>query len=99
MCKDFDTLKINYAIMPDLKIGNNNSQIAVANSDREKFQVWIKMYREDMVQQGKEPGSVYEMDDNSYLNTAIVDTDEYIKRLNRYIRKLMKSLKNKAILR
>lgn len=45
MCKDFDTLKINYAIMPDLKIGNNNSQIAVANSDREKFQVWIKMYR------------------------------------------------------
>ena len=80
VCKDFDTLKINYAIMPDLKIGNNNSQIAIANSDREKFQVWIKMYREDMVQQGKEPGSVYEMDDNSYLNTAIVDTDEYIKK-------------------
>lgn len=80
VCKDFDTLKINYAIMPDLKIGNNNCQIAVANSDREKFQVWIKMYREDMVQQGKEPGSVYEMDDNSYLNTAIVDTDEYIKK-------------------
>ena len=61
-------------------VRNNNSQIAVANSDREKFQVWIKMYREDMVQQGKEPGSVYEMDDNSYLNTAIVDTDEYIKK-------------------
>lgn len=77
-CKDFDTLKINYSVLPDLKVGNNNSQIAVANADRNKFQIWVKMYREQMLKEDKEPGNVYEMDNESYMDTAVMDENEYI---------------------
>ena len=38
-CRDFNTLKMNYSILPDLKVGNDNSQIAVANADRNKFEM------------------------------------------------------------
>ena len=72
------TLKMNYSILPDLKVGNDNSQIAVANADRNKFEIWIKMYREDMIKQDKQPGNIYEMDNESYMDTAAVNEDEYI---------------------
>ena len=77
-CHDFDTLKINYSILPDLKVGNDNSQIAVANADRNKFQIWVKMYREQMLKDEKEPGTIYEMNTESYMDTAILDENEYI---------------------
>ena len=77
-CRDFNTLKMNYSILPDLKVGNDNSQIAVANADRNKFEIWIKMYREDMIKQDKQPGNIYEMDNESYMDTAAVNEDEYI---------------------
>lgn len=54
-CRDFNALKMNYSILPDLKVGNDNSQIAVANADRNKFEIWIKMYREDMLKQENSP--------------------------------------------
>ena len=69
---------MNYSILPDLKVGNDNSQIAVANADRNKFEIWIKMYREDMIKQDKQPGNIYEMDNESYMDTAAVNEDEYI---------------------
>ena len=69
-CRDFNALKMNYSILPDLKVGNDNSQIAVANADRNKFGIWIKMYREDMLKQEKQPGNIYEMDNESYMDTA-----------------------------
>lgn len=77
-CRDFNTLKMNYSILPDLKVGNDNSQIAVANADRNKFEIWIKMYREDMIKQDKQPGNIYEMDNESYMDTAAINEDEYI---------------------
>lgn len=77
-CRDFNALKMNYSILPDLKVGNDNSQIAVANADRNKFEIWIKMYREDMLKQEKQPGNIYEMDNESYMDTAAVNEDEYI---------------------
>lgn len=36
--EDFDKLKINYSVLPDLKIGDGNIQIIVANSDIPKVQ-------------------------------------------------------------
>lgn len=79
-CKDFDTLKVNYSILPDLNVGNDNSQIAVANADRNRFQIWVKMYREQMIKEEKEPGSIYEMDSESYMDTAAMDENEYMNR-------------------
>ena len=45
-CKDFDILGMNYSVLPDLKIGDNNSQIVVPNADRSKLEMWFKMWKE-----------------------------------------------------
>ena len=36
------------------------------------------MYREDMIKQDKQPGNIYEMDNESYMDTAAINEDEYI---------------------
>lgn len=74
---DFDVLGINYAVLPDLKVGDNNSQIAVPNADRNKLEVWFKMWKEKQIKEGKEPGEMYAMDQSSYMSTAAVEPGEY----------------------
>lgn len=76
-CKDFDTLGMNYSILPDLKIGDGNSQIVVPNADRSKLEMWFKMWKEKQIGEGKEPGELYMMGQESYLNTATVNQDDY----------------------
>ena len=51
--EDFDKLKINYSVLPDLKIGDGNIQIIVANSDIPKVQHWYQLYQKDMLQRGE----------------------------------------------
>ena len=36
------------------------------------------MYREQMLKDEKEPGTIYEMNTESYMDTAILDENEYI---------------------
>lgn len=76
--KDFNTLGVNYSVLPDLNIGDNNSQIAVSNSDKNKFEVWVKMWREQQIKEGKVPSEVYEMNQDSYMNTGTMTADGYI---------------------
>ena len=77
--QDWNTLGVNYTMLPDLKVGDDNSQIAVANVDRSKVEVWFKMWKEKQLQLGKQPGEMYEMNQESYLNTASMDAADYIK--------------------
>ena len=62
---DFDTLGINYAVLPDLKVGDNNSQLVIPNTDRNKLEMWFKMWKEKQLRNGEQPGEMYEMDENS----------------------------------
>ena len=75
---DFDTLGINYAILPDLKVGDNNSQIAVPNADRDKLEMWFKMWRDKQLREGATPGEMYTMNQESYINTASISEGEYV---------------------
>lgn len=75
---DFDTLGINYAVLPDLKVGDNNSQLVIPNTDRNKLEMWFKMWKEKQLRNGEQPGEIYEMDENSYMNTGTLGEEEYI---------------------
>ncbi len=75
---DFNILKVNYSVLPDLNIGDNNSQIAISNADKNKFEVWVKMWRDRQIADGKTPNEVYEMNQESYMNTGTVSAESYI---------------------
>ncbi len=75
---DFNTLAINYSVMPDLKVGDNNTQIAIPNADRNKFEVWAKMWRTKQIKAGMEPGEIYQMSQESYMNTGSVSAESYM---------------------
>ena len=78
---DFNTLGINYNVLPDLKIGDGNSQIAIPNADRSKLEMWFKMWRDQQIRAGKDPsevGEFYEMTQESYANTSSVSQEDYV---------------------
>lgn len=78
---DFKVLDMNYAIMPDLKVGDGNSQIAVPNADRGKLETWFTMWRDKQLREGKDPeeiGEMYAMNQESYMETASMEAGEYV---------------------
>ena len=76
--EDFDKLKINYSVLPDLKIGDGNIQIIVANSDIPKVQHWYQLYQKDMLQRGEKVPDLNLIDMSTYQNTGKMSTEEYI---------------------
>lgn len=78
---DFEILNLNYTIMPDLKVGDGNSQLAIPNADRGKLETWFTMWRDKQIREGKEPeevGEMYAMDQESYMATGTMDAEEYV---------------------
>lgn len=76
---DFEKLGINYTILPDLKVGDGQSQVIIPNKEVNRMEAWFKLWRDQQIRQGKEdPGEMYTMDQNSYAETAAVTEDEYV---------------------
>lgn len=75
---DFDILGMNYAVMPDLRVGDGNSQIAVPNADRGKLETWFTMWRDKQLREGKEAGEMYAMDQESYMATGHIAEESYV---------------------
>lgn len=78
---DFEILNLNYTIMPDLKVGDGNSQLAIPNADRGKLETWFTMWRDKQIREGKEPeeiGQMYAMDQESYMATGTMEAEQYV---------------------
>lgn len=75
---DFETLNMNYSILPDLKVGDGYTQLAIPNADRSKLETWFSMWKKKLLNEGKDPGEMYAMDQQSYMNMSSVDAKEYI---------------------
>lgn len=75
---DFQTLGMNYSVLPDLNVGDGNSQIAIPNTDRSKLEVWFKMWKDKQLREGKEPGEMYDMDQESYMDTGRMEAENYV---------------------
>lgn len=75
---DFAALKINYTVLPDLKVGDGQIQMMVANSDAYKVEQWYKLYQKDMLKNGEKIPDLNLIDMSTYQKTAEMSTDEYI---------------------
>ena len=79
MFSDFNTMGINYAVCPDLNVGDGYTQVAIPNVNRGLVEDWFKLYKEKALSEGKEiTKEIYTMDGNSYVNTGEVSPEQYI---------------------
>ena len=76
--EDFNRLRINYAVMPDLRVGDGQVQILVANNDIPKMRHWYQLYQEDMLRQGKHVGKFRSITMDEYQATAEMKPEEYV---------------------
>lgn len=75
---DFEALKINYAVLPDLKVGDGQIQLIVASNDLSRVEHWYQMYQQDRLKHGEQVPDMNVIDMSTYQKTAEMTTDEYI---------------------
>lgn len=79
MMSDFNRVGINYAVYPDLNVGDGYTQIAIPNTDRGLVEDWFKLWKEKKLASGEEiTKDMYSMDGNSYVATGEVTAEQYI---------------------
>lgn len=78
--QDLTKLNVNFAMMPDLHVGDGQVQLLVANRDEPKLEQWYQLYRQDhMHQTGEQLPEIQKMDMNTYAQTADTDSEAYIR--------------------
>lgn len=75
---DFQSLGINYAVLPDLNVGDGEIQIVVANSDMPKVEHWYRLYKEGQMEKGNEARDLKTMDLDGYARTGEMGEEDYI---------------------
>lgn len=75
---DFEALRINYSILPDLKVGDGEMQIVIANVDLPKVQHWFDLYKNDELKKGHEVGDLTVINSEKYAETGKMTEEEYI---------------------
>lgn len=78
MLHDFGVLGINYAVLPDLNVGDGYTQIAVANKDQAGMDGWFRLWKEGQLAAGLEPGDYQKISEEAYMETSAMDTEDYI---------------------
>lgn len=76
--EDFDRLGINYAVLPDLNVGDGYVQFLYAEADASKVRSWYEAYQKDFLKAGKWIDSFAPMTEDSYMNTGRIDSEEYL---------------------
>lgn len=78
MKADFKTYGINYAILPDLNVGDGYTQVAIPNSERSMLEQWFKLWKEKALAEGREVKDFYSIDANTYTQTGEITPEQYI---------------------
>lgn len=76
--KDFNSLQINYAVLPDLKVGDGETQLLVANADIAKLKHWYTLYKNDKLANGEELKDLKIVENEQYYNTGKMEAEEYV---------------------
>lgn len=76
--EDYNSLRINYAILPDLKVGDGETQLLVANADIAKVKHWYSLYKNDKLAAGEEVKDLKIIQNEQYVNTGRMDAEEYV---------------------
>lgn len=76
--QDFKTLGINYAILPDLHVGDGDIHLIAANTDLDKLQYWYEKYKEDCFNAGEEVKDMKVVEMKDYTRTGELTEEQYI---------------------
>ena len=76
--EDFASLRINYAVLPDLNVGDGEIQLVVANADLPKVEHWYQMYQEKCLADGKEVGELKVVGMSEYQETGKLTEEAYV---------------------
>lgn len=78
MKNDFGEMKINYSILPDLHVGDSETQIVVPDAEVEGVAFWMKLHNESLLKQGKEVKDMTVMSMANYTKTGEITEEQYI---------------------
>lgn len=76
--EDFESLHVNYSILPDLNVGDGDIQIAIANSDMAKVEHWYNLYKADMLKEGVEVKDMSVVSMEQYQETGKMTEQDYV---------------------
>ncbi|OUO25110.1 hypothetical protein [Eubacterium sp. An3] len=75
---DFKAMGINYATLPDLRAGDGQIQVIVANSDLPQVEHWYKLMREDLAKEGTTIEDYSTITMTEYAQTGEMTEQSYI---------------------
>ena len=79
MKADFETLHVNYTIMPDLNASDGMVQVMYAAADANKVRSWYELYQDKIVKETGVPlPDIQEINQEGYTQTAELTADEYL---------------------
>lgn len=87
MQEDFQALGINYARLPDLRVGDGSIQFEIANSDMGKVNQWYKLKQRDMLNVGEELPPMETITMEQYQQTGVMSEEAYMDTADEEIRK------------
>lgn len=76
--EDFANLRINYSVLPDLRVGDGQIQIVIANKDTDKLKHWYSLYRKNMLKEGVTLPDLTPISMETYKKTAEMTEEEYV---------------------
>ena len=94
--EDFERLGINYAILPDLNVGDNNIQLYVANNDLQKVEHWFSLYKEDCIGRGEDAPEMQVLNTEKYMDTGKIDEEQYMNTADEKIKAANETFEGKA---
>lgn len=94
--EDFQVMGINYASLPDLRVGDGQIQLVVANNDMQKVEHWFKMYQEDCLKQREDVPNLNQIDMETYKKTADLTPEEYINTAGDEIKEINRKYEGKS---
>ena len=78
MEEDFKALGVNYARLPDLRVGDGSIQFEIANSDMGKVNQWYKLKQRDMLREGEELPPMENITMEQYQQTGAMTEEAYM---------------------
>lgn len=93
--EDFASLQVNYAVLPDLNVGDGEIQLVVANTDLPKVEHWYQMYQEKCLSKGKKVGDFKVVGMEEYQETGKLTEEAYVDTASKELKEQLQKYEGK----
>ena len=93
--EDFVSLQVNYAVLPDLNVGDGEIQLVVANTDLPKVEHWYQMYQEKCLSEGKKVGDFKVVGMEEYQETGKLTEEAYVDTASKELKEQLQKYEGK----